>query len=63
LDDIGLLRALGIHWSENPQIAWKDRSVKASRAQAKELGERFRPWRSVATWYLWRSLDPLPVSY
>ncbi|NCV88107.1 MAG: DNA-3-methyladenine glycosylase 2 family protein, partial [Oxalobacteraceae bacterium] len=27
------------------------------------LGERFRPWRSVATWYLWRSLDPLPVSY
>jgi len=63
LDDIGLLRALGIHWSENPQIAWKDRNVKASRAQAKELGERFRPWRSVATWYLWRSLDPLPVSY
>ena len=63
LNDIGLLRALGIHWSENPQIAWKDRSVKASRAQAKELGERFRPWRSVATWYLWRSLDPVPVSY
>jgi DNA-3-methyladenine glycosylase II len=37
--------------------------VKASRAQAAELGEVLRPWRSVATWYLWRSLDPLPVSY
>ena len=27
------------------------------------LGENWRPWRSVATWYLWRSLDPLPVEY
>ncbi|MER2545335.1 MAG: DNA-3-methyladenine glycosylase 2 family protein, partial [Candidatus Accumulibacter phosphatis] len=23
----------------------------------------WRPWRSVATWYLWRSLDPVPVEY
>ncbi|HET9762483.1 MAG TPA: DNA-3-methyladenine glycosylase 2 family protein, partial [Casimicrobiaceae bacterium] len=23
----------------------------------------WRPWRSVATWYLWRSLDPIPVEY
>jgi DNA-3-methyladenine glycosylase II len=29
----------------------------------KALGETWRPWRSVATWYLWRSLDPLPVEY
>jgi DNA-3-methyladenine glycosylase II len=27
------------------------------------LGEAWRPWRSVATWYLWRSLDPVPVEY
>jgi len=27
------------------------------------FGERWRPWRSVATWYLWRSLDPVPVEY
>lgn len=63
LDDIGLLRAIGIHWSEDPEQARKHRAVKASRAEAAELGERLRPWRSVATWYLWRSLDPLPVSY
>ncbi|MFN5338469.1 MAG: DNA-3-methyladenine glycosylase family protein [Burkholderiales bacterium] len=63
LDDLGLLRAVGIHWSDDPEQAFKDRSVKASRAQAAELGEVLRPWRSVATWYLWRSIDPLPVSY
>jgi DNA-3-methyladenine glycosylase II len=28
-----------------------------------ELAEAWKPWRSVATWYLWRSLDPLPVEY
>ena len=27
------------------------------------LARPWRPWRSVATWYLWRSLDPLPVEY
>lgn len=63
LDDLGLLRAAGIHWSDDPQQALKDRRVKATRPEAVALGERFRPWRSVATWYLWRSLDPVPVSY
>jgi DNA-3-methyladenine glycosylase II len=27
------------------------------------IGETWRPWRTVASWYLWRSLDPLPVEY
>ncbi len=27
------------------------------------LAERWRPYRTVATWYLWRALDPAPVSY
>ena len=27
------------------------------------IGERWRPYRTVATWYLWRSLDPIPVVY
>ena len=27
------------------------------------LAEPWRPWRSVATWYLWRSLEPVPVDY
>ena len=29
----------------------------------RELAQPWRPWASVATWYLWRSLDPVPVEY
>ncbi len=36
---------------------------KMTRKQMETLGKRWKPWRSVATWYLWRSLDPLPVEY
>ena len=27
------------------------------------ISNNWKPWRSVATWYLWRSLDPIPVEY
>lgn len=54
LDDIGLQRAVVQHYT---------RGEKLSRQQLAAIGERWRPWRSVATWYLWRSLDPLPVEY
>ena len=32
-------------------------------AEAREVGDAWAPFRSVATWYIWRSLDPLPVDY
>ncbi len=54
LDDIGLQKAVARHYFAG------ERPV---RRQLAALGERWRPWRSVATWYLWRSLDPLPVEY
>ncbi len=54
LDDLGLQK--GIRRSY-----FKGRKVSAGRM--KKLGETWRPWRSVATWYLWRSLDPVPVEY
>ena len=54
LDDIGLQRAVALHYFGGERLA---------RKQLAEAGERWRPWRSVATWYLWRSLDPLPVEY
>ena len=54
LDDIGLLRAMGLHWLQG---------VTPTRAQARELAQRWSPWRTAATWYLWRSLDPVPVEY
>lgn len=54
LDDIGLQRAVFTRYFNGE---------RQSRAVLADFGERWRPWRSVATWYLWRSLDPLPVAY
>ncbi|MDD2743047.1 MAG: DNA-3-methyladenine glycosylase [Rhodocyclaceae bacterium] len=54
LDDIGLQRAVFERYFAG---AKQDTKVLA------RFGERWRPWRSVATWYLWRSLDPVPVEY
>ena len=34
----------------------------ATKAQLEELGENWRPFRSIATWYVWRSLGPVPQS-
>ena len=54
LDDLGLLKGISqLYFSGEP----------VSRAEARELGEGWAPYRSVATWYIWRSLDPLPVDY
>ncbi|MEO8409212.1 MAG: DNA-3-methyladenine glycosylase [Propionivibrio sp.] len=54
LDDIGLQKAVARHYFDGERVL---------RKALAEFGERWRPWRSVATWYLWRSLDPLPVDY
>ncbi|MFN7642718.1 MAG: DNA-3-methyladenine glycosylase family protein [Burkholderiales bacterium] len=54
LDDLGLTKAIAIHYNDGRPV---------TRAEAQALGERWRPWRTLATWYMWRSLDPLPVDY
>jgi DNA-3-methyladenine glycosylase II len=54
LDDLGLRKGIC-------HAYFKKRKV--SLRTMKMLGETWRPWRSVATWYLWRSLDPVPVEY
>ena len=54
LDDLGLLKGISARYFSGEPV---------SRAEARELGEGWAPYRSVATWYLWRSLDPLPVAY
>jgi DNA-3-methyladenine glycosylase II len=54
LDDLGLQKGIRVSY-------FKGRKV--SLARMRKLGESWRPWRSVATWYLWRSLDPVPVEY
>ena len=54
LDDIGLQKAVAVHYCNGE---------RPGRRTLIDYGERWRPWRSVATWYLWRSLDPVPVEY
>ncbi len=54
LGDLGLQRAMSLHYN-------KGRALSERRISA--LSRLWTPWRSVATWYLWRSLDPVPVEY
>ena len=54
VDDIGIQKAIANHFNDG------------IRPKAKEMiaiAEPWRPWRSVASWYLWRSLDAVPVEY
>ncbi|MDR1529717.1 MAG: DNA-3-methyladenine glycosylase 2 family protein [Burkholderiales bacterium] len=51
--DLGLQRALRLFYPEQCDDVTSMRNI----------AENWRPYRSVATWYLWRSLDPLPVEY
>lgn len=54
IDDIGIQKAIAKHYYD---------SLRPNLTQLHEIGALWQPWRSVASWYLWRSLDPLPVSY
>lgn len=50
LDDASLLRAISLHYFSGEPV---------SRFEAREVAQAWAPWRTVATWYLWRSLDVL----
>ena len=54
VDDIGLQKAVALHYLEGE---------RPTLHILREQGTRFMPWRTVATWYLWRSLDPVVVQY
>jgi DNA-3-methyladenine glycosylase II len=54
LDDLGLIKGISVNYFSGEPV---------SRAEAREVGDAWAPYRSVATWYIWRSLDPLPVDY
>jgi DNA-3-methyladenine glycosylase II len=54
LDDLGLLKGISVNYFSGEPV---------SRAEVREVGDAWAPFRSVATWYIWRSLDPLPVDY
>ncbi len=54
VDDIGVQRAIALHYRDGQRII---------AAAMREVAAPWQPFRSVATWYLWRSLDPVPVEY
>ena len=54
VQDIGLLRAISKNYKK--EYLPPDSYVKL-------LNKRFSPYCSVATWYLWRSIDPEPIQY
>ena len=51
-DDLGLIKGICKCYNYKYPIS-KDRAC--------EVSKKWKPWRSVATWYFWRSLDPIPV--
>ncbi len=52
--DIGIQKAIASHFNGG---------VRPSPVEMVAIAEPWRPWRSVASWYLWRSLDAAPVEY
>ena len=54
IQDIGLLRAISKNY--NKKYLPPDKFVNL-------LKKKFSPYCSVATWYLWRSIDPEPIQY
>lgn len=51
LDDAGLQRAMRLHYGEGKAL---------SRPRMRAIAQHWQPWCSVATWFMWRSLDADP---
>jgi DNA-3-methyladenine glycosylase II len=54
LDDVGLINGISRNYFSGEAV---------SRSDAREVAAAWAPYCSVATWYIWRSLDPVPVAY
>lgn len=54
LDDVGLINGISRNYFSGEPV---------SRSDAREVAQAWQPYCTVATWYIWRSLDPLPVVY
>ncbi len=54
VDDIGIQRAMANHYTTG---------ARPNANQMRTIAVPWHPWRSVASWYLWRSLDAIPVEY
>ncbi len=52
--DVGIQKAIARHYNGG---------VRPTLDEMSAIAEPWRPWRSVASWYLWRSLDAVPTEY
>ncbi|CAB3783559.1 DNA-3-methyladenine glycosylase family protein [Pararobbsia alpina] len=52
LDDVGLIQAISVNYFSGEPV---------TRSEAREVAANWEPWRTVATWYMWRSLDNVAV--
>ena len=51
LADIGLINAIKLHYGD------------LTKSEMEDLSQCWQPYRTIATWYLWRSLDPVTIQY
>ncbi|SAK40082.1 HhH-GPD superfamily base excision DNA repair protein [Caballeronia calidae] len=54
LDDLGLIQAISVNYFSGEPV---------TRSEAREVAANWEPWRTVATWYMWRSLNPIPADH
>jgi DNA-3-methyladenine glycosylase II len=54
LDDVGLINGISRNYFSGEPV---------SRSDAREVAQAWKPYCTVATWYIWRSFDPVPVAY
>ena len=54
IGDVGLKKAIEANYGEGKSL---------TKEEMENIAQRWQPYRTVATWYLWRSLDPVSVQY
>ena len=54
IGDVGLRKAIETNYGKGKSL---------TKEEIENIAQRWQPYRTVATWYLWRSLDPVSVQY
>ena len=54
IGDLGLLKSISLSYKKK---------IPLSENFLNNLYEKWSPYSTIATWYMWRSLDPIPVNY
>ncbi len=53
LDDVGLQRAMRLHYNNDRPL---------SKLKMRSIAKQWEPWRTVACWYMWQSLEPVSAT-